>query len=246
VIWLRSSLFIVGASLAVLVYWPVVMLAWPLPPIPRSRIIGVWAHAAIWWLKVTCGLSYRVSGIENVPGQPCVLLSKHESAWETIAVQVLFPPQAWVLKRELLRVPFFGWALAASGPIAIDRSAARKSLDQLMRQGVERLRDGRFVVIFPEGTRTLPGVMGKFNPGGAMLAVKAGVPVVPVAHNAGSFWKRRDFLKYPGVIDVRVGPAIDTEGRSARDVNDQASAWIAATIKELEPPAAIRDARPNA
>lgn len=232
--WLRSTLFFAGMSVAVVIYWPVVMLAWPLPPLLRSRVVGVWAHVVIAWLGITCGLKHRVSGLENVPREPCVLLVKHQSAWETIACQVLFPPQAWVLKRELFRIPFFGWALAATGPIAIDRARARKALDQLIRQGHEILGEGRCVVIFPEGTRLAPGATGKFNPGGAMLAVEAGVPVVPVAHNAGTFWPRRSFLKHPGVIDVRVGPAIDTAGRTTRDVSDAARDWMAAAMAEIE------------
>lgn len=233
-IHLRSALFFAGMCVSVLLYWPVAVLAWPLPPLTRSRVIGMWAHFVVWWLKVTCGLSHRVSGLENLPERPAVLLCKHQSAWETIACQTIFPPQAWVLKRELLWLPFFGWGLAASGPIAIDRSARIKALDQLLRQGVERLAEGRYVVIFPEGTRRAPGEMGKFNPGGAMLAVKAGVPVVPVAHNAGSYWRRREFLKHPGVIEVRVGPAIDTAGRRPREVNEAARAWITSAMAEIE------------
>ncbi len=233
-IWLRSAAFFAGMCAAVVVYWPVVLLAWPLPPTTRSRVVGVWAHFVIWWLKMTCGLSHRVSGMEHLPSTPCVLLVKHQSAWETIACQTVFPPQAWVLKRELFRIPLFGWALAATGPIAIDRAQARKALDQLIRQGREILREGRYVVIFPEGTRTAPGSMGKFNPGGAMLAVEAGVPVVPVAHNAGTYWRRREFQKRPGVIEVRVGPAIETKGRKIREVNDAAHEWIADTMREIE------------
>ena len=232
--WIRSTLFFAGMAAAVVVYWPVVMAAWRLPPLTRSRVVGVWAHFVIWWLKVTCGLRHRVGGLENLPGEPCVLLVKHQSAWETIACQTIFPPQAWVLKRELFRIPLFGWALAATGPIAIDRSQARKALDQLVRQGREVLAEGRCVVIFPEGSRIAPGATAKFNPGGAMLAVAAGVPVVPVAHNAGTFWRRRSFLKHPGVIEMRVGPVIDTAGRSTRQVNEAAHAWVAANMAEIE------------
>lgn len=220
--------------LSVLLFWPVAVLSWPLAPKTRSRVIGGWAHFVVWWLKATCGLSHRVRGLENLPESPCVLLCKHESAWETIAVQAIFPPQAWVLKRELLWIPFFGWGLAASRPIAIDRKAAMKALDQLIRQGRERLAEGRYVIIFPEGTRMPPGELGKFNPGGAMLAVKAEVPVVPVAHNAGRFWRRREFLKHPGVIEVRVGPPILTAGRKVRDVNDEAREWIAREMENIE------------
>ena len=233
-IQLRSALFFAGMCAAVLLYWPVAVLAWPLPAATRSRVIGLWADFVLWWLKTTCGLGHRVRGLENLPDQPCVALCKHQSAWETIAMQTILPSQAWALKRELLWMPFFGWALAASRPIAINRSEPRKALDQLIRQGRERLAEGRWVVIFPEGTRMPPGTMGKFNPGGAMLAVKAGVPVVPVAHNAGSFWRRREFLKHPGTIDVRIGPAIQTRGRGVREVNAEAASWIESAMTELE------------
>lgn len=232
-IWLRSLLFFTGMVLSVLVYWPVTLLSWPLPPVTRSRVIGLWAYFITWWLRVTCGLEHRVIGLENLPGEPSVVLCKHQSAWETIAAQTLFPPQAWVLKRELLWIPLFGWALAASRPISIDRSARARALDQMLRQGRQRLQEGRWVVVFPEGTRMPPGVMGKFNPGGAMLAVKAGVPVVPVAHNAGNFWGRRGFLKHPGTIEVRIGPPIDTRGRKAREVNDEAHEFVARAMREI-------------
>ncbi len=233
-IWIRSALFLVGMALAVVVYWPVTMLAWPLPPKLRSTIISGWARFVLWWLKATCGLSHRVSGLERLPETPGVLLCKHQSAWETISLQTIFPPQAWVLKRELLWVPLFGWALAASNPIAINRGAAVRALEQLLREGASRLAEGRWVMIFPEGTRTPPRQMGKFNPGGAILAVREGVPVVPVAHNAGTYWRRREFIKRPGVIEVRVGPPIETAGRKAREVNEEARRWIEETMRELE------------
>ncbi|GJL82440.1 MAG: lysophosphatidic acid acyltransferase [marine bacterium B5-7] len=235
---LRSIVFFIGMCVSIVLYWPITMLAWPLLPLTRSRILGGWAVFTLWWLKVTCNLRHRVSGLENLPDRPAVLLCKHESAWETISTQAIFPPQAWVLKRELLWIPFFGWSLAASNPIAINRSARVRALDQLIREGRDRLREGRWVVVFPEGTRTAPGEMGEFSPGGAMLAVKSGAPVVPVAHNAGTFWRRRGILKHAGVIDVRVGPVIETAGRKPRDVNNAAHAWIAQAVADM---AANRD-----
>ena len=148
--------------------------------------------------------------------------------------QVIFPPQIWALKREALWLPFFGWGLAATSPIAIDRSTPVRALDRLLRQGRQKLAEGRWVVIFPEGTRMPPGEQGAFHPGGAMLAVKAGVDVLPVAHDAGSYWARRGFLKKPGVIRVRIGPLVKTEGKKARAVNDEAREWIADTMTALQ------------
>jgi 1-acyl-sn-glycerol-3-phosphate acyltransferase len=231
--FLRSLLFLLGQIITALLYSLVAIAAFPLPPVTRSRLISGWAHFIVWWLKVTCGLTHRVKGLEHLPTDPCVILSKHQSAWETIVFQVMFPPQTWVLKRELLWIPFFGWALAASQPIAIDRSIGVKALEQLAKQGVDRIRGGRYVIVFPEGTRVRAGDKGRYNPGGAMLALKAGVPVVPVAHNAGAYWPRRGFLKRPGVIQVVVGPPIAASGRRARQITAQAEAWIEATMKDL-------------
>jgi len=233
--WLRSLVFFAGMAVSALLYSPVALLAAPLPAVTRSRIIGGWAWMIIAWLRWTCGLRHRVSGLDNLPSEPCVILSKHQSAWETIAFQVIFPAQAWVLKRELLWVPFFGWGLAATRPIAIDRTAGVRALEDMISQGLERLAGGRYVVVFPEGTRMPPGERGRYHPGGAMLARKAGVPVVPVAHNSGSYWSRRSFLKLPGVVEVRVGPPIDTAGKRPKQINAAAEDWIEAQMPALEP-----------
>ncbi len=231
--FVRSLLFLLGQIITALPYSLLAMAVLPLPPVTRSRLISGWAHLVMWWLKITCGITHRVRGLEHLPMDPCVILSKHQSAWETIAFQVMFPPQTWVLKRELLWIPFFGWALAASQPIAINRSLGVKALEQVAKHGVDRIRGGRYVIVFPEGTRVRAGDKGRYNPGGAMLALKAGVPVVPVAHNAGEYWPRRGFLKRPGVIQVVVGPQIAVTGRRARQITAQAEAWIEATMKEI-------------
>jgi 1-acyl-sn-glycerol-3-phosphate acyltransferase len=240
-IYIRSSLFLLGQLLAVVIYAPVAFAAYPLNPTTRSMIIGYWAYFVVWWLKVTCGLRHELRGAENIPRSPCVILSKHQSAWETIAFQTIFPPQAWVLKRELLRIPVFGWALAMTQPIAIDRREGVHALHSVAEQGVDRLRNGRFVVVFPEGTRVAPGERGRYNPGGAMLAVRAGVGVLPVAHNAGEFWPRHGFLKRPGVIQVVVGPMIDVEGKRAKKVSREAEQWIEAAMQDL----AARGSQPD-
>jgi len=239
--WIRSLIFFVGMLLSAIAYTPIALAAAPLPAVTRSRVIGFWANMIIAWLRLSCGLRHRVVGLENLPPEPCVILSKHQSAWETIAYQCIFPAQAWVLKRELLWIPFFGWGLAATRPVAIDRKAGVRALDEVVKQGRERLRGGRHVVVFPEGTRMLPGERGRYNPGGAMLASKAGVPVVPVAHNSGSFWSRRGVLKRPGVIEVRVGPPIETAAKRAKQINAEAEAWIEAQMAELE--AGLHDQR---
>ena len=232
-IWVRSTLFFAGMAISAVLFCPVALLVWPVPVVTRMRIIGLWAHFIRWWLALTCGLRHEVKGLEHLPSNPGVILSKHQSAWETIVFQVIFPPQTWALKREALWLPFFGWGLAATSPIAINRDTPVRALERLLRQGCEKIAQGRWVVIFPEGTRMAPGEQGAYHPGGAMLAVKAGVPVVPIAHDAGLYWGRRSFLKKPGVIRVCVGPPIATDGAKARAVNQAAQEWIESTMASL-------------
>lgn len=197
-IWLRSTLYALGMLVVTPLFSLIALLIFPLPPITRYRIISGWARSMLVWLKFTCGLKYRVVGAENIPQTTAVILAKHQSAWETLAFQAIFPPVCWVMKRELLRIPFFGWGLAMTSPVAIDRTAGREALKQLIEQGRQRLSQGFNVVIFPEGTRVKPGTHGRYNIGGASLAVHADVPVIPVAHNAGEFWGKNAFLKRPG------------------------------------------------
>lgn len=229
----RATLFFVLCVVLLLAYWPFCLLAAPLPAAPRSRIIGVYAYGVIFFLRVVCGLKHKVEGLENMPSRPSVIFSKHQSAWETFAYQTIFPPQAWVLKRSLLWIPFFGWGLAATRPIAIDRSSARQALRQVVAQGKKVLAEGRWVVLFPEGTRIAPGEHGKYNASAAFLAKESGALLVPVAHNAGDFWRRREFGKRPGEITVRVGPAMDASGLTARELNERAEAWMRETMPQI-------------
>lgn len=216
-----------------LIFWPIAMAVYFCEPKFRSRVIGVWAQSAVWMLKVVCGLRHEVEGMENLPAQPAVIFSKHQSAWETIAYQTIFPPQAWVLKRSLLYIPFFGWGLAATGPIKIDRATVRKALEQVVKQGSQVLEEGRWVVIFPEGTRIAPGEHGTYHASASLLAIRAGVPLVPVAHNAGDFWRRREFTKRSGTIRVRIGEPIFPENLKPREMNQLAEQWIRKTMPEI-------------
>jgi 1-acyl-sn-glycerol-3-phosphate acyltransferase len=236
-LWIRSAIFFVGMALSAIAFCPIALLARPLPPIMRMRVIGLWARFITSWLALTCNLRHEVVGLEHLPGVASIILSKHQSAWETIAFQTIFPAQTWALKKEALWIPFFGWGLAATHPISINRAARHRALGDLLGQGINRLAEGRYVVIFPEGTRMAPGESGVYFPGGAMLAVKAGVPVIPVAHNAGLFWPRRGFIKHPGTIRVSIGPPIITEGKKARAINDHARQWIETeAVRLLEQP----------
>ncbi len=232
--YLRSALFNLLMLLTVLVFAPLALLTFPLPHPLRYRFISQWARLQTWLVGVLCGVRYRVEGREHLPKGPAIILAKHQSAWETIAFQKIFPIQTWVLKRELLLIPFFGWGLALMKPIAIDRGAGRKAVTQVIEQGKARLTEGIWIVVFPEGTRMAPGATRRYGIGGAALAAESGYPVVPVAHNAGSFWPRRGFLKKSGTIHVVIGPVIHTRGKSAEEINRAAEEWIEKKMVELE------------
>jgi len=232
-IFLRSLIFLLVKALMTIPFSLVTLLTFPLPALARYRVISQWSRIVKWLSRVLVGITYRVEGLENLPSGAAVILSKHQSAWETIVFQQIFPPLSFVLKKSLLYIPFFGWGLALFSPIAIDRGAGREALKQIETQGRERLRTGFWVLIFPEGTRVEPGETAKFQVGGAWLAVKAGVPVVPVAHNAGRYWPKNGFLKYPGEIVVRIGTPIATEGRKAVQVLAETESWIETAMHDL-------------
>jgi len=229
-----STLFNLEMWLSVLVYAPLMLLTFPLPFRWRYYLISRWAKFQVWLIGVLCGVHYRVEGLERLPPGPAVVMAKHQSTWETFALPVLLPPQTWVLKRELMWVPLFGWALALLKPIAIDRASRREAFQQVIEQGRERLREGIWVTVFPEGTRVPPGQRGRWRHGGAVLAAETGYPVVPVAHNAGLYWPRRAFIKRPGVIRVVIGPSIDTRGLSGAEVARRSEEWVMRTTEELE------------
>ena len=230
---LGSSLFALGLVGSTLVFTPIALASTLLPYRFRWRVVTQWSRFNLYWLSVTCGVKSEIEGLGNIPAEPTVILSRHESTWETLALQRYFAPQVWVLKRELLRIPFFGWGLATLRPIAIDRGAALDAFEQMLAQGRERLADGCWVVVFPEGTRTPPGARRQFKKGGARLAVHTGRPVVPVAHNAGDCWPRNSFCKFPGTIRVVIGEPIETAGQSALEVNRIAEQWIHDTLDRI-------------
>lgn len=230
---LRSVLFYVGLGANTLVFVPICFAIRWLPLPRRFRIVSRWSAINLWWLRISCGLSHAVEGRENIPDEACVILCKHQSAWETLALQLVFPPQVWVLKRELLRIPIYGWGLATMDPIAIDRAAGRRALKTIAAEGRHWLEQGVWVVVFPEGTRVAPGERRKYQPGGGLLAVESGRKVVPVAHNSGLFWPRNSLLKKPGRITLRIGPPIDSAGLDADEVTRRAEEWIEAAAAEL-------------
>jgi len=212
----------------------IIVLGWALPARFSDVLATNWGKTNIWLQHWICGLKIHIEGTENLPEQKAIVMSKHQSTWETISLRgLLAPHQSWILKQELMNIPIFGGALKRSQAIPIDRKAGRRAVITVVKEGIERLEKGRLVVVFPEGTRTAPGERKKYGMGGAILAEKSGYPVIPIAHNAGVYWKRRGVKKYPGTIQVRVGTAIETKGRKAADIMHEVEEWIEAQMLEL-------------
>lgn len=225
-IWLRSLLFQLALLFVTPVFALIAILILPLPPILRYRIVTQWSRIYVWLGATLCGVRFKVEGAENLPDTPCVIYSKHQSAWETVAYSQIFPPQVWVAKRELAWVPFFGWGLATLSPILINRSDKRKANKQLIEQGRDRIRKGFWIVIFPEGSRILPGRKASFKTGGARLAHDLNVPILPVALNSGEFWPKNSFRRYPGVITVVIGQPISPAGHTVQSLTEAGESWI--------------------
>ena len=231
----RSTLYFIFLVLNTLLIAGIgTLIGWAIPEKKIYFIDTTWSKVNLWGLSKICGLNYRLQGRENIPQESCVILAKHQSAWETIALVSLIPgPKAWVLKRELLFIPIFGWVMWYFKPIAINRKSGHRAVDQIIEQGKERLSKGCKIIVFPEGTRVAPGSRKRYGAGGALLAERSGHPVLPIAHNAGVFWRRRELRKYPGTIDVVIGPLIETKGLSAQQINAKAEAWIEETVEKL-------------
>lgn len=231
--FLRSCVFALFQWVITPVFAVIALLTFPFSRLTRYRIITTWSRLITGAAAAICGVRYRVLGAENIPREPCVILSKHQSAWETLAWQTIFPPQVWVMKRSLLWIPFFGWGLAMLSPIAIDRGAGSKALRQMAEQGKERLKAGFSIVIFPEGTRVAPGKRATYHLGGAWLTVKTGALALPVAHNAGECWRKNAFIKRPGLITVSIGKPIAPAGLSAAELNQRIESWIESEMPKL-------------
>lgn len=233
ILLLRSFAFWVAFPISILVYVILLTILFPLSHAKRWALLQSWVTFVLWWLKVTCRLTYHLEGDEHIGEQPGIVLAKHQSTWETVALQAIFPRQVWVAKQELMWVPVFGWGLALMKCIAIRRGTGRAAIRQLVNKGRERLDEGNWVIIFPEGTRIPAGKKGRYRIGGAVLAEQTGYPIYPVAHNAGEYWPRRSFIKRPGVIQVRVGPPIASEGKDAQSLIDATEAWIEGQMAEI-------------
>ncbi len=235
VVVLRATAFFLGLLVTLVIYAPLVGLFFPFRFEIIHRVSNVWTRFFVWFSRVVGGIDCRIEGLEKLPDGACIFFSKHQSAWETLAFQALFPPYAWILKREALWIPFFGWGLSALRPISINRGARGRAVRQIRDQGIERLESGLSVLIFPEGTRMRPGDTKRFGLGGAVLATESGFPVVPIAHNSGTFWPARNlFIRRTGTIRIVVGDPIDPSGMTPEELNAKVKGWIDETVAELE------------
>ena len=239
IVFLRSLLYTAILFVVTPFYAFACLLLAPLPRIPRWIFISWWPRSAAVLARWLLRIDYEIIGRENIPREPVVILAKHQSTWETFAFPGIFPPHAFVLKRELLWIPFFGWGLALFSPIAIDRSNRSAAMRRTIETGRQRFEQGFSIMIYPEGTRIPAGTRGTYRAGGASLAVGLGAKVLPVAHNAGVVWPRNSFLKYPGKVTVVIGKPIDTSGAKPADIMRQVEEWIETEVAKLTPQAQV-------
>jgi 1-acyl-sn-glycerol-3-phosphate acyltransferase len=226
ILYIRSLLFWIGFIINTGIFGSLILLLFFMPSSFRLQLARLWSITNNFLLKVFCGIDFVVEGRDNLDRSNAIILSKHQSTWETLSLHSFTPLARWVFKRELMYIPVFGWALALTDPIALNRGAGRAAIKELIKKGTQKLNDGKWLILFPEGTRTVPGKTHKYKIGGALLAEKSGYPVIPIAHNAGEYWPRHSFIKWPGTIKVVIGPAIESKGRSANEINEEVFDWI--------------------
>jgi 1-acyl-sn-glycerol-3-phosphate acyltransferase len=222
---LSSGLF----GLIAVIIWPIMTYSW------RWRIVTCWNRFVMFWLRVCCGICFNIIGSKHADSFPCVVMAKHQSTWETMFLQYYFGPVSTILKKELFRIPFFGWGLASLRPIAIDRSSPIQALKDIKTKGLERIAEGNNLLIFPEGTRVPPGTVGNYARSGADIAVAAGVPIIAVAHNAVECWPHKHFIKYPGTITVVISEPIDTTNKDRKVLTEEVKQWIEGEIAKMPP-----------
>lgn len=234
-LYFRSLIFAIGYNLTSAIAGLVAVIIWPIMPYSwRWRIVTCWNRFVMFWLRVCCNLRYEITGNKHADQFPCVVMAKHQSTWETMFLQFYFGPVSTILKRELFRIPFFGWGLASLRPIAIDRSSPVQALKDIKTIGLQRLKQGNNLLIFPEGTRTPVGEVGNYARSGADIAITANVPVIAVAHNAGKFWPHKQFIKHPGVIKVVISEPFPTQGRDRKELTEEIKNWIEGEIAKMD------------
>lgn len=234
-LFIRSVIFLIYVVITIIPYSFLVLFSAPLPLHFRHFLIRSYLRAYLFMLKTLCYIDYQLEGAEHIPkDRNGIILCKHQSTWETFFLPTIFHAPAIILKKELYWVPFFGWGLALSDPIGIDRGKKGSAMQQIIAKGRERLDAGRWVLVFPEGTRVAPGVVGHYKLGGARLAAATGYPVLPIAHNAGRYWPKRKFIKQPGTIRMVIGPLIESKGRTADEILTLAKNWIETTMTHID------------
>jgi len=244
---LRSLLFTLFQAIVTPIYAVLVLLSFWVPPLPRFKFITGWCCINLLGARWICGIRHRVVGAENIPprASPHIVMSKHSSTWETLALNFLFPPLAFVAKKELLSIPFFGWAFTLASPITIDRKAGKDAMEQIIEQGQERVSQGFWIVVYPEGTRIRAGTRARYKTGGARLAIALGLPIVPVAHNAGYLWPKGVRGKQPGTVTVSIGKPISPEGKDMQELTSEVESWIEAEVGRLGNPLAPSNTVPT-
>ncbi|MDC9714198.1 MAG: lysophospholipid acyltransferase family protein [Gammaproteobacteria bacterium] len=224
-LFLRSLLYFLGSTLVLSLLVIITSILFWIPLKVRYAILSKWAVFCMWWLRITLNIKLKIIGKENVPTTPCTIIANHQSTWETMGLQVIFPHQTWVVKQELLWIPIFGWGLAMLKPITINRGEKLNALKKVIKQGVNRISQGIFVVIFPEGTRQPYGQLGEYQKGGVAIAKKASCDISPVYHNAGKVWPKGSFIKQAGTITVVIGKPISVAGKSATTLIKEVKDW---------------------
>ncbi len=233
---LRSLIFAIGYNLSSALIGFIAVIIWPIFPYSwRWRIVTCWNRFVMLWIRVCCGVRFEIIGNKHADKFPCVVMAKHQSTWETMFLQYYFGPVSTILKKELFRIPFFGWGLASLRPIAIDRSSPVQALKEIKKIGLHRLQQGNNLLVFPEGTRTPVGQIGNYARSGADIAITAGVPIIAVAHNGGECWPHKNFLKYPGTIRVVISEPFATEGKDRKQLTEEVKNWIEGEIAKMPP-----------
>jgi 1-acyl-sn-glycerol-3-phosphate acyltransferase len=240
--WLaiRSTLFWILFLPFLLICATLLSLTFYMPLGFRMGIVKTWIAFSLAWLRITCGLKYTVEGMENIPQKGFIVMSKHSSTWETLSIQWFFRPLIWVVKRELTWIPFFGWALKAMNAIALDRGTGRKAINQLIEESQRQMDAGRILMLFPEGTRVLPMQVKPFKMGGAIISQRTGYAVLPIAHNAGEFWPRHSWIKWPGTIRVVIGPPIEPGDKTPNQIITEVSDWITRECERISDKAQLQ------
>jgi len=233
---LRSVVFLVLMAVATIIWSFACLLSAPFPYRQRYFWTSRWNVFVLWAARIICGIRHEVRGMENLPDAPVIMLSKHQSAWETIFYVINMPrPLVYVFKKELTYIPFFGWGIGLLRMIPIDRSRGRDAFSQVLSHGRRRLADGQWIMMFPEGTRTKVGTQGRYKAGGSRLAVETDTLVVPIAVNSGECWPKGTFVKKPGTIVVSIGKPISPAGLSANELNERVENWIESEMRVISP-----------